>query len=384
MSADHAFLSSSPAMPFYPDTALVGPLPPLAALPDDPFPDPSLPFDSLPSDYYCLDLSPPLSHADDSSSSRSSSGSSSSPLVAVSSPSASSTAASEAVEQSVAADEMRVRRKRSDRSNRERLMRKRRKQRECDVDRRYRENTALVQLQQFIREEEKTDDEPQLDSSDTSRLHKADILQQSVQLIEVLKRRVAELTDSHSPPAQPDSSLLTRVASSTIAAQLCHASLQSPMRDHSTVCLLLVHAPTNRIVDVTSRFLFCTGWQRPNIVGRRWPSLHTKRDTKQRAAGLRDNPVLVQGMGGLLVPSRQEPQYERSIRLRQQLYGGEVDTVEAVWRAQLADGKLYEFQATSWVSEWEEVEWGGGRGGSRRQPYQAMSVINSTKLVCVE
>jgi len=102
--------------------------------------------------------------------------------------------------------------------------------------------------------------------------------------------------------------------------------------------------------------------------------------------GLRDDAVLVAGKGGVgLVASRQEPQYERSIRLRQQLYSGAVDRIEAVWRAQLADGRLYEFAATSWVSEWEEVECGsGGSGVKKRQPYHAMSVVSGTELVCVE
>ena len=363
----------------------------------DPFPDSPLTFDTL-HDYGALDSPLPLlSNGDDSNST-----SSISSLPAIDSSPATSFPAPHTVsmEPSTAAGTLKARRRRGERSSGDRLQRKRRKQRECDVDRRHRENTAFIQLQQLIREEEQhtsTDEQPQQPdvtgdtSSSNSKLHKADILQQSVQLIEVLKRRVAELTEGSTatPPANhpPPSSTqlaLSHAASSTLAAHLRHSSLHSPMRDHSTVCLILLQPSTNRIIDVTSRFLACTGWQRTHIVGRRWPKLHTKRDVGRRAVVLRDDAVLVEGGGGMLVPSRQEPQYERSIRLREQLYSGEVDRIEAVWRAQLADGRLYEFQATSWVSEWEEVECGGGQGGLKRQACQAMSVVGGTQIVCVE
>ena len=369
---------------------------PLAAELSDPlsdlFPDSPPPFDSpftTQLSYHSLDSPPPLFHATDSHHSSNSSVSSTSTPISVA-----ATTLATPIEQALVSAPViaQARRKREERSSgQERLVRKRRKQQECDIDRRRRENTALIQLQQFIEEERQPDGQAE---DAPAKQHKADVLQQSVQLIELLKRRVAELSgDSSSPHSTPPPHTAlspSQAASSAVGAAMRASSLRSPLRDaHAGVCLILVHASSNRILDATSRFLACTGFQRTQLVGRRWPRLHTQRDTNQRAVRLSDNPVLVAGgRGGLLVPQRQEAQYERSVRLREALYGGRVDKIEAAWRAQLADGRLYEFQATSWISEWEEEAEGGGgdagKGEVKRRPLEALSVVSGTEIVCVD
>ena len=280
---------------------------------------------------------------------------------------------------------------------------RRQKQHTADVQRRHREQTAITQLQQLL----PSHDESNLAASDARKQRpRADLLEESVQHIEQLHVLVAKLTSApnqheasvalmagleHSLPLSVSSSTtplcqLPLATSALLANVVRRLSLHSSMYVRSPVCVTVVHVPSGLIADVSDSQLLHTGWQRPHVIGRRmFPPLHAllyepKHLTDPHSDVMQDNRTLVAGPTGRLVASKQEPQYESSVRAAQQLLSGEKDVVVAVWRGQFADGKVYEVRGHSWVSEWQDVMHDGVQ---RRSPCHTMSVINTSDTVCV-
>ena len=194
---------------------------------------------------------------------------------------------------------------------------------------------------------------------------RADLLEESVEHIKQLRLLVAQLTSAcnqyqasthykpmdHSMPAlaSPSTAHLRHLpasASPFLAAHIRRLSLHSSMYVSSPVCVTILHVPTGLIADVSESQLRHTGWQRPHLVGRRmFPPLQAMLQAKTNLTNpdsdvMQDTRTLVRGEAGRLVASKQEPQYESSVQLAQQLLRGEKDVVVAVWRGQFADGKV--------------------------------------------
>ena len=81
---------------------------------------------------------------------------------------------------------------------------------------------------------------------------------------------------------------------------------------------------------------------------------------------------------GELQETTQHAQSEKSLRLLQQLYAGEVDTIYSMWRGQHGDGRLWEKGVHAWVTEWEE------HADGTRTPLYMAGVAHTSKLVCME
>ena len=250
------------------------------------------------------------------------------------------------------------------------VRRRRRRQREADLQRRYREQRSLAQLQQLmtpssrIESEQKANDEEDEDGKLRTR---ADLLEESVQQIAQLQLLVIQLTSTcnelqqrssgcafpaeRSLPAlaTPSTSLLRHLppsASAFLANHVRRLSLHSSMFVHSPVAVTLLHVPSGLIADASESQLEHTGWERAHLIGRRmFPPLHVMLSDPMlminpHAEIMRDNRTLVAGEGGRVVSSKQEPQYESSLRLAHQLVTGAKDIIVAVWRGQFADGKV--------------------------------------------
>ena len=296
-----------------------------------------------------------------------------------------------------------------ERLSEDRLREKRQRQRESDVSRRQKEHDALARLQQVLTagdvdssaavdEAADSDDKP-------TRMNKVAVLRESAVRIEQLQRLVAQLADACNQAAEDRStnSLPTELSTSSLSAQLDHlprfvsSSVQSYLKRvglhsslfiHSSACQLLLHARSGLIADVNDRFVAGSGWKRSELIGRRCFPPARLMQTNPQLVQNRNSPMMasnrppVQSQSGRLVPQRQEPQYERTLQLAQQLWNGELESMDAVWRAQLRNGKVYERHIFCWVSEWEDVDC--GNGVRRRQPLYILSIQNLAQVVCVE
>ena len=251
------------------------------------------------------------------------------------------------------------------------VRRRRRRQRQADLQRRYREQRSLAQLQQLMAPNTCIDPNQHVndeEGEDGKLRTRADLLEESVQQIAQLQLLVAQLTSTCNelqyrtnccapPPterslpalATPSTSLLRHLppsASAFLANHVRRLSLHSSMLVHSPVAVTMVHRPSGLIADASESMLQHTGWQRSQLVGRRMlPPLQTMLSdpmllTNPHIEIMRDNRTLVAGEGGRVVSSKQEPQYESSLRLAHQLVTGAKDIIVAVWRGQFADGKV--------------------------------------------
>ena len=292
----------------------------------------------------------------------------------------------------------------------DKLQHKRHKQRQSDWSRRQKEHLALTRLHALLTGEEGVAEDSEDggggdDSKQAARMNKADILQESAARIEQLLLLVAQLTEACQTKSRSGCDgfnnqsvvgitaacahldLLPRAMSSPIRAHLERIGLHSSMFVHSSVTQLLLDARSGLVADVSERWLATSGWTRSEVIARRFfpPArlMITQPDLlRTRNRIMASKRVLVLGKNGRMVPQKQEPQYEKSLRLAQQLWRGEIDTMDAVWRGQMRDGKMYDRRIYSWVSEWEDVECGGGV--RMKQPCYIMAVCSVADIVCVD
>ena len=132
-----------------------------------------------------------------------------------------------------------------------------------------------------------------------------------------------------------------------LSAHLRSGSLRRAFSTTSSCCLMLLHVPSGLVVDVSDMFLSHGGWQRSDVAGRRMcQPLRVTADnsltTSCTNSGVaEDTRVLVRGEDGRRVPNKDMvPQYENSMRLLHRLFTGVDDTIDALWRIQLGDGKM--------------------------------------------
>ena len=227
---------------------------------------------------------------------------------------------------------------------------RREKQRHADLQRREREHTALSRLHALLtanaERKQRVDDEAEEGDEAKTR---ADLLEESVDCINQLQLLVAQLTsacnqyqsnDRGLPAKRPlpqsllasssaaDIDNLPPSASSFVAAHIRRLSLNPSMFTRSPVCVVIMHVPSGVIADASDSYLCHTRWQRSHLVGRRmFPPLETMVQepmhlTNPHSDIMRDDRTLVQAEDGRVVHSRQEPQYESSLLLAQQLLTG--------------------------------------------------------------
>ena len=263
-------------------------------------------------------------------------------------------------------------------SSGDRVLRKRRRQRECDIQRRQKENMGFNRLyvlltssntkkQQklLVQQEQQQQLADEEDEDDSERkMNKADILHQSAERIEQLERMLTELTEAHSR----------------------RKSLEWSTFTHSAACVVVIHVPTGYVTDASERYLQHTGFERSWVVGRRFLSARhlIQSDpmclTRPRPCSPQhDDRVLCKPRStGVLQATMPKAQSEKTIRLLLQLYDGEIDTMCAVWRSQFGDGSVMEKTVHSWITEWEEHDDG------TRSPLYVIGLVSTSETVCVE
>ena len=261
-------------------------------------------------------------------------------------------------------------------SSGDRVMRKRRRQRECDIQRRQKENVgfnrlytlltsgAMKKQQKLIRQQQQEDDDGSGDEDTDRKMNKADILHESAERIEKLERMLVELTEA-----------TTR-----------RNSLESSMFMHSSACIVVIHVPSGFMTDASERYLQHTLMERSWLVGRRFfPPQHLMSTNPMYLTrpypsnSHQADRVLCRPGRGALQETQQSPQSEKSVRQLHQLYAGEIDTMCAVWRSQFGDGRVMEKTVHSWVTEWDEHT-----DGTPRTPLYVIGLVSTSETVCVE
>ena len=140
------------------------------------------------------------------------------------------------------------------------------------------------------------------------------------------------------------------------------------------------------MLDMSERCLQLTRRERSWAVNRRFlPPLHIVQNDASRVS--RPQPssqlrlaerTLCRPAHGGLQETRVLPQSPASVRLMQQLYAGEVDTICAVWRSQFGDGRVMEYTLHCWIRKWEVLADGA------RTPLCLVSLLSTSELVCVD
>ena len=236
------------------------------------------------------------------------------------------------------------------------------KQRECDIQRREKENSGYKRLFALLRAQRASEVEAEEEeSSEKSKLNKANILRQSAERIEQLQRAVSELVDACAcfsesapegehdsphicsrPPSHVDDLPLSSSPDSPLICAPTASATPSPLTRPSASCSSTCPAAW-WWTAATRTWLTTAGSGRTSSDAasssvqshRRRPAMNSCSPTIQQ-----ENRVLVHS-GTRRVPSKQEPQYEKSMRQLQELYQGKVHTIDALWRGQLGDGKKY-------------------------------------------
>ena len=292
---------------------------------------------------------------------------------------------------------------------------KRRKQRDCDLQRRLRENAAVTRLQQLLADEaeqQSVAEETSGDDAERAKRCKADVLERSVRRIERLQMLLAQadankrhVSRQKSLKRLPSGSESGRELSSSTGVNSCSSGsfavafrqslprmLQAQMRRQGlessafmagSVCLLLVHVPTGLVADASEQYLFHTHMDRANLIGKRYmpprPTMESEplllADRARLDKAIKDRPMrsvtVKEATGGPEVEVKPEPQYESSLRMLHQLMCGEVDVIDAVWRSMQGDGNIYEKRLMTWVSEWDE----------QSRPVFLMSVVSTQSII---
>ena len=259
----------------------------------------------------------------------------------------------------------------------DRVLRKRRRQRECDIHRRLVENSGFSRLSALLaaqsakkqqkliqqRKEDEDQAEEEDDEDAARKLNKADILHQSADRIEQLQRMIADLKESQSR----------------------RGSIQSSMFTHSAACIMVIHVPSGFVADASQRYLEHSMTERSWLVGRRcFPPYehlvsHPNYLLRPSSTGAHQRDrVLCKPAGGELQETVPRGQSEASLRAMHQLLSGELDTIYTVWRNQLGDGRVWERSAHSWVAEWDE------HADGTRTPLYVIGLISRSETVCVD
>ena len=309
-------------------------------------------------------------------------------------------------------------------SREQRKLSKRLKQRRADLHRRKRETAALSEMKQLIAaakqvtnshtgnntagEETETQHRVQILESSAARMRELQLLvnllsqtcdaqQQEIHALSEQVERSDIKSEDWSRGSAPSFSvfeqvtglnmssgaapskrmrLLASTMSSTLNATLGHQSLQQARFSPVVFAAVLTDCATGLVLDVNEGMIV-QGWQRNQLVG------HTAMegyDAVMDARGWQmgenaDQRVLVPStVDGHLKPAGRSVQYERSKRLLRELYAGKIGVCVALWRGELADGRIHEVEASTWIDGWEGAVDASGRVS--RRPLRAVSVTS--------
>ena len=154
---------------------------------------------------------------------------------------------------------------------------------------------------------------------------------------------------------------------------------------HTNLCFALAAVPTGFILDANTPFLSFTHWLRDDILHHTF----TKPYVHPLLAGdgpiPRVSPFVRGGRGGTrwLEDKVELPQYPRSRESKALLLTGQVKTINETWLSRMGDGRVYSFDATSWISRWEDV-WVEKVGQSIRVPVELSMMFDGREDRLVE
>ena len=263
-------------------------------------------------------------------------------------------------------------------------------------------------------EEEKREDEEDEDDESARSKDKVTILEHSARRLEQMQSVIHQLTAACTAQQQSNRHLLSqlqqsngydaelpRLKSSTghslalfhppvaqqLDANLGQQSLYASLFLSASAPMFVIRCDTGYVVDVNRRMLDESGWTRDHLVGRLMTAPYdalvsdSTHDVERimRNAGSR---VLVASSDGRWVPASKQAQYESSKRKSQQLYAGQVNQIDAVWRQQMSNGKVYEVNCRSWISGFRDVV--NAEGRLVRRPNTAVFVCDTLNAVCVD
>ena len=275
-------------------------------------------------------------------------------------------------------------------------------------------------------EEEDDEDEEEGDDDDSSKKDKVTILEHSAKRMEQMRAIIHQLATACSTQQQNNRQLLSQLHNNNNNQQHQHqqqlSSFQLPYSNGSSPglphTLSLFHAPvaqqldanlgqqslyasmflsastamffirceTGTIVDVNDRLLEESGWGRHHIINRLMTApadalLCDEYNDEVLAMMEAAAPRVLVEENGEWITARKQEQYDRSLILAKKLYLGLVNQIDAVWRAQMRDGKVYELSCTSWVSGFTDVMTSKGR--LERRPTTVVFACDTMNAVCI-
>ena len=158
--------------------------------------------------------------------------------------------------------------------------------------------------------------------------------------------------------------LLVSAASRTLDASLGHSTLSSASTLPATMSAVMIDCDNGVALDVNEGMLRY-GWTRSELVG------------SQFCAGY----AYVLGIEHNYSGPLEVAQYERSKRLKRELYLGKITKCVARWRIELQDG-LIEVETTTWIDSWKDVQ--DSEGVVTRRPLRAMAVTSLADIMPVD
>ena len=323
---------------------------------------------------------------------------------------------------------------------------KRQKHREIDTQRRHREQAAISKLHTLVHnpvgvkekkgggrkrargdwsddtsrgddatkqddDDEEEDEENDEDDEEATKINKdkVTILEHSARRLEQMQSIIHQLTAACTTQQQHNRLLLTELQTNNqqlqqspsshplglfhppvaqqLDANLGSQSLYASLFLAASAPMFIIRCDTGYITDVNSRLLQESGWMRHHLVGRLMTAPYdllmcSPLVDLERVMRNASNRVLVEGQDGQLVPATKQEQYARSRNLAKQLYTGQVNQIDAVWRAQMRNGKVYEVMCKSWITGFRDVVDVDGRQVKR--PNTVVFVCDTANAVCVD
>ena len=166
-------------------------------------------------------------------------------------------------------------------------------------------------------------------------------------------------------------------ASSLLQSCIVSSALASSLLLSSQVGICVTDGWSGAVLDVNDELLSLCGWPRSQMLDSGMPVIawsNVRSQVQLRRAG-DDKLAVNRDRLGL-----QADQYGRSWRQLWQLYSGEVDKADAVWRCRHAPGdSLFDMSCSTHVASWaDEAEEGNGCGEKRRVPGRVVWIISVT------
>ena len=249
-----------------------------------------------------------------------------------------------------------------------------------------------------------------VEEDDSTKKDKVTILEHSARRLEQMQSIIHQLTAACNTQQQTNRHLLTQLQTSNrelqqspppshplawfrapvsqqLDANLGQQSLYSSLFLSASAPIFVIRCDTGYVVDVNSRMLDESGWMRHHLVGRLMSAPYdmlvgSSIVTLERKMRLAPNRVLVERGDGQWVPAQGQEQYAKSRFLAKQLYTGQVNQIDAVWRSEMRNGKVYEVTCKSWINGFRDVL--DEEGNMVKRPNTIVMVCDTQNAVCVD